>query len=258
MLFGFFAIIYSLQGDFGYASAAIMLAMILDLFDGRVARMIKKPSPLGKHLDSFADIVTFCISPAVLFYSVVWGAHGLIYADNAMYFNLRGFFIFEFKIIGVFLSFIFPLAGSIRIARFMEKKISDNENKREKFFIGMPSTFAGGSVALFTGFNFLSSPAKSLLSEYLPWLVKLKIPLSVIFILYFFYAFIMISNFNFFKASPDLLNFRKDTSVIRIILNVLFIFAIIFFMKYFLVIGALYYVFWSLIKYQKKEYKTDV
>ncbi len=250
MLFGIFAIIYSFGGMFGYAGGAIMLAMILDLFDGRIARMIKKPSPLGKYLDTFADMITFCAAPGIVFYSLIWGPNGYIFGTNGEYAFLKEFLFFKSEIIGVIVAFIFPFAGSLRLAKFMEEKnISESG---QDYFIGMPSTFAGGSIALFMAFNWLGSLMDGFFQKYLPWLINFKIPLLVIAILYFFYAFIMISNFRFFRASVDLLNFRRGISFKKVLSNVFFILAVIFFTKYFLVLGALYYLLRSLQKNIKK------
>jgi CDP-diacylglycerol--serine O-phosphatidyltransferase len=57
------------------ACALVLAAMMFDVFDGRIARWRKKSSPLGRELDSLADIVSFGVAPAVIAYGC--GMQGL-------------------------------------------------------------------------------------------------------------------------------------------------------------------------------------
>src|SRR5207247_7196079 len=66
---GFFAPLLTVDGRYSDAALAIFVAMIMDLLDGRVARLMKATSQFGVEFDSLADVVSFCGAPAFLLYS---------------------------------------------------------------------------------------------------------------------------------------------------------------------------------------------
>ena len=68
MFFGFFAIIYSIRGEYLWASYAIVFAAVFDLLDGRVARMTRTTSDFGAEYDSLCDLVSFGMAPGILLY----------------------------------------------------------------------------------------------------------------------------------------------------------------------------------------------
>ena len=68
---GFVSIIFALNGNLTMASWLILAAMIFDFLDGFSARALKAYSPLGRELDSLADIVSFGIAPAILIYELL-------------------------------------------------------------------------------------------------------------------------------------------------------------------------------------------
>lgn len=121
MFCGFIAIVYASSGRFEKASIAIFMAILLDGLDGRVARRLKATSRFGLELDSFADMVSFGIAPAMLIYH--WAFVPL--AD-------------EF---GVFVTFVYALCAASRLARF---NIS-SENLTS--FNGLPSPGAAALMA---------------------------------------------------------------------------------------------------------------
>ena len=65
---GLTGIRFAIEGRWDYAVAAIMLAAILDVLDGRMARMLKASSEFGAQLDSLADIVSFGVATAMVLY----------------------------------------------------------------------------------------------------------------------------------------------------------------------------------------------
>lgn len=125
---GFLAIGFAAYGQFNNAAILIFIGMMLDSMDGRLARMLKADSSLGKELDSLADIVTFGVAPSFLMYYT--------------YFN-------QFGILGFMVAGLFPLFGAYRLARF---NISSNKSSLN-YFIGVPITAAGGILALLTLFR---------------------------------------------------------------------------------------------------------
>src|SRR5947207_10315196 len=66
---GFFALLLTVEGRYSDAALAIFVAMIMDLLDGRVARLMKATSQFGVEYDSLADLISFGVAPAFLLYS---------------------------------------------------------------------------------------------------------------------------------------------------------------------------------------------
>lgn len=73
---GFSAVIFASGGDFTTASWLILAAMIFDFFDGFSARLLKAYSPIGKELDSLADVVSFGVAPAIIIFYLLRSALG--------------------------------------------------------------------------------------------------------------------------------------------------------------------------------------
>lgn len=119
---------YSAQGDYKNAAILILIGMMLDSMDGRIARMLRVDSELGKELDSLADVVTFGVAPAMMAYY--------------SYFS-------EFGVIGMAISGLFPLFGAYRLARFNINAVKSSN----KYFTGVPITAGGGLLTLLTLFQ---------------------------------------------------------------------------------------------------------
>jgi CDP-diacylglycerol---serine O-phosphatidyltransferase len=115
-LCGFFSITQSLEGRHDLAACALLLAILWDTLDGRVARALGFSSCFGMELDSLADAVSFCVAPAVLLYS--WQRETITWVG-----------------LGVFI--IYVCAGLARLARF---NITQSDDQR--FFSGLPTAAA--------------------------------------------------------------------------------------------------------------------
>ncbi|WHY01128.1 CDP-diacylglycerol--serine O-phosphatidyltransferase [Neobacillus sp. DY30] len=125
---GFLSIGFAANSHFKNAAILIIIGMMLDSMDGRLARILKADSTLGKELDSLADIVTFGVAPSFLIYYT---------------------YFYQFGLLGFAVSGLFPLFGAFRLARF---NISTNKTS-QNYFIGVPITAAGGILALLTLFG---------------------------------------------------------------------------------------------------------
>ncbi|KQU60210.1 CDP-diacylglycerol--serine O-phosphatidyltransferase [Rossellomorea marisflavi] len=125
---GFLSIGFAASGQFKNAAVLIIIGMMLDSMDGRLARMLNADSELGKELDSLADIVTFGVAPSFL-----------VYYTSFYHYGLLGFIV----------AGLFPLFGGYRLARFntSPKKASLH------YFVGVPITAAGGIMAILTLFG---------------------------------------------------------------------------------------------------------
>ena len=121
MFCGFLAIIYSTSDRFEKAVIAIGIAILLDGLDGRVARRLNATSKFGIEFDSFSDLISFGVAPAITIYN--WCFR--VPAD-------------EF---GVFVCFVYALCAASRLARF---NVAD-QNLRA--FTGLPTPGAAGVVA---------------------------------------------------------------------------------------------------------------
>jgi CDP-diacylglycerol--serine O-phosphatidyltransferase len=125
---GFLSIGFAANGQYKNAAILIIIGMMLDSMDGRLARMLDADTELGKELDSLADIVTFGVAPSFLMYYTHF---------------------FQFEILGLAVAGLFPLFGAFRLARF---NISSDKSSLN-YFIGVPITAAGGIIALLTLFG---------------------------------------------------------------------------------------------------------
>jgi CDP-diacylglycerol--serine O-phosphatidyltransferase len=83
MFCGYACIVYSLRGDFETAAPFIGFAVVLDMLDGRIARMTGTASDFGVELDSLADVISFGVAPAALGFAAglqgAWDWLALIY-----------------------------------------------------------------------------------------------------------------------------------------------------------------------------------
>ena len=122
---GLTSIRFALDGRFEFAIIAIIFAALIDGLDGRIARLIKGTSKVGKELDSLTDMISFGVAPAFIMY--FWKL------------NTLGRF-------GWLLCLIYVICVALRLARF---NINSNQESswKDNFFEGVPSP-AGGLLIL--------------------------------------------------------------------------------------------------------------
>ena len=121
---GFFAITSAINGRFENAAIAIVVALVLDGLDGRVARLTNTQSDFGAQYDSMADVVSFAVAPAILMYTWALSPLGKL---------------------GWMAAFVHMAGGALRLARFNVQL----ENDDKRFFQGLPSPAAGAVLACF-------------------------------------------------------------------------------------------------------------
>ena len=122
---GLSSIRFALEEKFEFAIIAIILAAIIDGLDGRIARLIKGTSKVGKELDSLTDMISFGVAPAFIMY--FWKL------------NTLGRF-------GWLLCLIYVICVALRLARF-NVNTGQAPSWRDNFFEGVPSP-AGGILVL--------------------------------------------------------------------------------------------------------------
>jgi CDP-diacylglycerol---serine O-phosphatidyltransferase len=153
---GFYAIVASIDGRFYAAAIAILVSLVLDGLDGRVARMTKSTSDFGVQYDSLADLVAFGVAPGILVY--LWALK-------------------PFHQIGWVATFLFVVCGALRLARFNVQQGSADP----RYFNGLPIPAAATMIATAIIFYY----------EIGPWA-----PSRYIYILVMIYllSFLMVSN----------------------------------------------------------------
>ena len=136
---GLTSIRFALDEKFEFAIIAIIFAALIDGLDGRIARLIKGTSKVGKELDSLTDMISFGVAPAFIMY--FWKL------------NTLGRF-------GWLVCLIYVICVALRLARFNVNSDQD-PSWRDNFFEGVPSP-AGGILVLtpliisVTDFNFIN------------------------------------------------------------------------------------------------------
>src|SRR5713226_3139432 len=154
LLCGYYAIVASLVGapdDFNRAAKAIGLAILFDSLDGRVARMTGTNTEFGVQFDSLADVVSFGIAPALLAYA--WGVRSLPGLEASE--NLK-----QIAQFGWVFCLVFVVCCAWRLARFNVQGMAPGSSK---YFIGMPTPAAAGTIAAFVHFFKapLTNPSRS-------------------------------------------------------------------------------------------------
>jgi len=124
---GLSSIKFALDANYPMAIIAIGIAAILDTLDGRVARLIKGTSKVGKELDSLTDVISFGVAPGFIMYFWTLNQIGKL---------------------GWMLVLIYTVCCALRLARFNLTTIDENESWKINFFEGVPSPAAAGLVLL--------------------------------------------------------------------------------------------------------------
>ena len=123
---GLSSIKFAIDGKFAIAIIAILFAGLMDALDGRIARLIKGTSKMGKELDSLGDVISFGVAPALIMY--FW---------NLQYLDKLGWFV----------CLTYVVCVALRLARFNINSEEEVSSWKDNFFEGMPSP-AGGIIVL--------------------------------------------------------------------------------------------------------------
>ena len=185
---GVISIVEASKGHFVLSSWLILLALIFDGLDGRIARMTNTTSQFGVEFDSLADIISFGIAPAMLLY----------------------FFIgYDFGRFGILVSALYVIFGAIRLARFNISTAKTDPN----VFIGLPIPTAAIFISMW-----ILLFHKYTLENYS--IVLLFLALGV--------AILMVSNFrypSFKKVKLDRPMVFRTLIILTIVASLLYLFA---------------------------------
>jgi CDP-diacylglycerol--serine O-phosphatidyltransferase len=122
MFCGYACVVYAMRGEYETAAPFIGFAFVLDMLDGRIARLTGGESDFGLQFDSLADVISFGIAPAIL--SFAWGLSSL-------------------GRLGWAAGFMFLACAAMRLARFNIQSVGADK----RYFVGMPSPSAAAVPA---------------------------------------------------------------------------------------------------------------
>lgn len=116
LLSGCIGIVFAFQGALDWACFAILVSACFDFFDGMAARLLNYSSPIGKELDSLADVISFGLLPSCILYQLIQLEHGLGWLSYG--------------------AFILTIFSALRLAKF------NIDTRQADHFIGLPTPSA--------------------------------------------------------------------------------------------------------------------
>lgn len=143
LLCGSLAVIEIFSGELVYACLLVFLAAILDFFDGFAARLLKVNSPIGKDLDSLADVITFGLVPGLMLFKLIvyatvsMGQPALFYI--ALQKNLSHIELMTqartsgYYALLPYVALLVPVFSALRLAKF------NHDTRQSESFIGLPT-----------------------------------------------------------------------------------------------------------------------
>jgi CDP-diacylglycerol--serine O-phosphatidyltransferase len=210
LFFGFWAIVSAFNGNFRWAGWFIVFAGILDLLDGRVARLSNTGTRFGAELDSLVDVISFGVAPALLIY----------FLD----FSNAGRFAW-------ILCYIYVVAVALRLARF---NVLSAGKPSTGWFTGMPSPSAGMTLAVYYPF--------SQTDWYRASLSYLDLQHEGLVVLMLLLAVLMVSNVKYPKFPP--IGVRSARGIFGLVVHLVILLGGILAPEYFLFpLGLFYMVF---------------
>ena len=181
---GFYSIVASINGNFAAAAVAILIAIVFDGMDGKIARVTNATSKFGLEYDSLADLVSFGLAPGLMVY--LWALK-------------------PFGKIGWLAAFLFAICGALRLARFNTQASTASSD----YFTGLPIPAGAGMVSLTVLFyNRFAITANTY-------------PVLILIMLYTI-AFLMVSTFKYYSfKKPELfreMNFNVLVAAVLVLI----------------------------------------
>ena len=207
LFFGFWAIVSAFNGNFRWAGWFIVFAGILDMLDGRVARLSGTGTRFGAELDSLVDVISFGVAPALLIYFLDFSSAG------------------RFAWI---LCYIYVTAVALRLARF---NVLSAGKPSSGWFTGLPSPSAGMTLAVYYPF--------SQTEWYRASIAYLDLQHQGLVVLMLLLAVLMVSNVKYPKFPP--IGVRSAKGIFGLTVHLTILLGGIFAPEYFLFpLGLLY------------------
>jgi len=211
LFFGVYAMVSVSRGDFLWAGWCIIIAGILDMLDGSVARLTRTGSAFGAELDSLVDAVSFGVAPGYIMFA-------LFFADAQWSWVL---------------SFVYITAVVVRLARFNIEQ--GGEAKRH--FHGLPSPSAGMALASFYPFSQTKVFATYLAD--LPWQQIMGVSMVLL-------AVLMVSHVPYGKVSK--IGLRTARGITNTVIMLVAILAAVAVPEYYFFTVLVLYIAWGLLK----------
>lgn len=183
---GCVAIVMAFEGHLVWASFLIGIAAVFDFLDGMAARLLKAYSPMGKELDSLADMVSFGVVPAVILYQIMKLSLGIEHLSCDI--SLKAWF-------ALLLPFVVAVFSGLRLAKF------NIDERQTESFIGLPTPANAiliGSLPLILTYSSYQSVHGFILN---PW---------VLIVLALFMSFMLVAEFPMFSLKFKSLDFKKN------------------------------------------------
>lgn len=147
---GCFAIVFAFELNFVWSFYFVAIAAVLDFFDGFLARLLNQYSPIGKELDSLADMVTFGVVPGFVMFMMLLSNFG--FHDVHPDYTYDGSILLKYPL--ALIAFVIPLFSALRLAKF------NIDTRQSDSFIGVPTPanaiFLCSLGLLFKKVNYLS------------------------------------------------------------------------------------------------------
>jgi CDP-diacylglycerol--serine O-phosphatidyltransferase len=214
LFFGFWAIVSAFNGNFRWAGWFIVLAGILDMLDGRVARLSGTGTRFGAELDSLVDVISFGVAPALLIYFLDFSSAG------------------RFAWI---LCYIYVTAVALRLARF---NVLSAGKPSTGWFTGLPSPSAGMTLAVYYPF--------SQTDWYRASIAYLDLQHQGLVVLMLLLAVLMVSNVKYPKFPP--IGVRSAKGIFGLVVHLTILLGGIFAPEYFLFPLGLVYVTYGIAR----------
>ena len=214
LFFGFWAIVSAFNGNFRWAGWFIVFAGILDMLDGRVARLSGTGTRFGAELDSLVDVISFGVAPALLMY----------FLD----FSNAGRFAW-------ILCYIYVVAVALRLARF---NVLSAGKPSTGWFTGMPSPAAGMTLAAYYPF--------SQTNWYRASLAYLDLQHEGLVVLMLLLAVLMVSNVKYPKFPP--IGIRSARGIFGLVVHLVILLGGLLAPEYFLFPLGLFYMTFGLAR----------
>jgi CDP-diacylglycerol--serine O-phosphatidyltransferase len=214
LFFGFWAVVSAFNGNFRWAGWFIVFAGILDMLDGRVARLSGTGTRFGAELDSLVDVISFGVAPALLMY----------FLD----FSNAGRFAW-------ILCYIYVVAVALRLARF---NVLSAGKPPSGWFTGLPSPAAGMTLAVYYPF--------SQTNWYSGSLAYLDFQREGLVVLMLLLAVLMVSNVKYPKFPP--IGVRSRKGIFGLIVHVVILLGGLIVPEYFLFPLGLFYVGFGIVR----------
>lgn len=190
LLSGCIAVVMAFRGLFFYALLFVILAAVFDFFDGFAARLLRASSPIGKELDSLADMVSFGVAPSVVVFTQLSWLDG----------------VGEFLPFGAFLIAVF---SALRLAKF------NVDDRQTSSFIGLATP---ANALFFMGLFAIVdplTPVASYLEPHRGLIYPVLFQPAAILLLVLFFSYLLVSEIPMFSLKFK--SFRWEDNKVRFI-----------------------------------------